>query len=235
MKISVISDLHIVDKDDEGYKVLESFINHPLVQESEIIIFLGDILDFMVGEFLEYKNKYDYFFKLLSKLENKKVYYFTGNHDFKFNTNLFHKNITILETSLVVELKGTKILFAHGDNEEIENSTYKKYKNFIQSERTQKIVNSLPFSFINYLGKRASMNSKKRGKKVFNYDQCKEKFRDSAILQFQDGFNTVVFGHSHILDDYKYNNRKYLNCGFPSKDKKFIHITEDFQGLVSVE
>jgi UDP-2,3-diacylglucosamine hydrolase len=235
MKISIISDLHIVEKNDEGYKTLERFINHQLVQNSEIIIFLGDILDFMVGEFVEYKKKYDYFFELISKLKDKKVYYFTGNHDFKFKTELFSNEITVLESSLVIELNKTKILFAHGDNEEIDNPTYKKYKKFIQSDTTQNVVNFLPFSFINFLGKKASSNSKKRGKKVFNFDKSKEKFREAAILQFQDGFDVVIFGHSHILDDFKFNNRRYLNCGYPSQDKKFIHISEEFQGLVSVE
>ena len=54
MKISTISDIHVTK--EKNYDYLLSFMNHKRVADSDIIIFLGDIFDLMVGNHQEYIN-----------------------------------------------------------------------------------------------------------------------------------------------------------------------------------
>ena len=61
-----------------------SFLRHPEVRESDCIILLGDMFDFMMGEHQEYLNIFEKFFRELKKLlaEGKEIHFFEGNHDF---------------------------------------------------------------------------------------------------------------------------------------------------------
>ena len=74
MKISTISDIHV--SKDKNYDYLLSFMTNKNVLESDMIIFLGDIFDLMVGSHREYINDFKEFLGLERLLKNKKKNYF---------------------------------------------------------------------------------------------------------------------------------------------------------------
>ena len=50
MRISSISDVHVVNDQDDRAKVLKSFLTNEKVLNSDYVIFLGDVFDCLVGE-----------------------------------------------------------------------------------------------------------------------------------------------------------------------------------------
>jgi UDP-2,3-diacylglucosamine pyrophosphatase LpxH len=54
VKISSISDIHIKSPTDKSYALLLDFLNHKEVSDSDGVLLLGDIFDFMMGEHKEY-------------------------------------------------------------------------------------------------------------------------------------------------------------------------------------
>src|SRR5690554_25996 len=92
MKIAAISDVHVKRPHDEADQLLLSFLNHPEVQSSDYIVFLGDIFDLMCGPHQEYADSYSHLFNVIAELKqkNKKIFYFEGNHDLHLS-GLFKK------------------------------------------------------------------------------------------------------------------------------------------------
>ena len=73
MKISSISDVHVVEENDNRGIVLKNFLSNPIAQSSDIIIFLGDVFDFLYGEREFYIRRYENFFLMIDRfLEDKK-------------------------------------------------------------------------------------------------------------------------------------------------------------------
>lgn len=247
MKISCISDIHIRVENDKGHKVLESFINHPIVNESEEVYFLGDIFDFMVGGQVQYLNHYKFFFDLISKLihKNIKVIYVEGNHDFHLEA-VFKKFIQTYDLDsnyfyyskdeVLKENRDGKYLFCHGDIVDDKNESFKKWKSIYRSYPFRTLVNNfIPYSIAKRLGRKASNDSKKRGSRTFDYKDAKQKYIEGASRLLETKENTIlVAGHTHIVEDIKIGSNKYINNGFPIKDKKFIHLTNGTARLINL-
>ena len=50
MRISSISDVHVINDQDDRAKVLKSFLTNKKVLNSDYVVFLGDVFDCLVGE-----------------------------------------------------------------------------------------------------------------------------------------------------------------------------------------
>lgn len=244
MIISTISDVHVKNEKDHAHELLLKFMNHPQTLESDLIIFLGDIFDHMFGSHFEYLEKFNIFFEKLADLLKcgKKIIYMEGNHDF-YNKKLFQEFIKrnnldsydfeYLIGEYTIDLEGTKVQFTHGDDIEIDNPTYKRYKKFITSN-IFKFASDLLLSFkmVEKIGENASNKSRKHGASYFNENANKLRFRKSAELQAHN-YDIIVCGHSHIQENYRFelNNRKclYINNGFLPRDKCFVHYNKKWQ------
>ena len=239
MRISIISDLHIVSQSDSAFEVFQKFIRHHLVQSSDQIILLGDVLDFMVGNFEGFLKDHDYFFATLKELKDKKIIYFYGNHDFNFENIFKNFKIELRDSPLILDVEHKKIYISHGDDEEIDNDGYKRYKKIVRSPITNAMINLIPYPIIKKIGEKASADSRKRGKHYFDETKNREKFRISATQVAKQGFDVVILGHSHICENYNgfYSGKSflYINNGLPSKDKKFIFIDEGKVDLISLD
>ncbi len=243
MKISTISDIHVTK--EKNYDYLLSFMNHKSVLDSDLIIFLGDIFDLMVGNHQEYIDEFEEFFLQLEKLlrKGKKVIFFEGNHDFHLEGlfNFFLDNRK-LEKSFFEYIKGGTPLrvkdkgyyFSHGDDIEIGNYYYKIYKLLIRNRFLSFLSdNFFTYSFIKDLGRKISDDSRKRNHKYDSetfLDRIKTKYRVSVERFFQKKLKKmdvdfVVCGHSHVEEFYESEKGFfYLNNGFIPKSKKFLHI-----------
>ena len=246
MKISTISDIHVTR--EKNYDYLLSFMNHESVLDSDLIIFLGDIFDLMVGNHQEYINEFEEFFLQLEKMlrNNKKVIFFEGNHDFhlgglfKFfieNKNLDKKSFTYIKGGVPLRFKDKSYYFSHGDDIEIGNYFYKIYKFFIRN----RILNFLTdrfftYSFIKDLGRKVSDDSRKRNHKydsVTFLNKIKVKYRLSVERFFEKKLkgmdvDFIVCGHSHVEEFYESKQGFfYLNNGFIPNSKKFLHIDDN--------
>jgi len=243
MKISTISDIHV--SKDRNYNYLLSFMSNKNVLESDVIVFLGDIFDLMVGNHREYIHEFEEFFLQLEKLlrNNKKVIFFEGNHDFhleglfKFfleNKKLEQNLFTYVKGGMPLNIKGKKYYFSHGDDIEIGNYSYKVYKLIVRSRFFNFLADGLfTYSFIKNLGQKISNDSRKRNHKynsVTFLKKIKAKYRTSVESFFVRGLkgmdiDFIVCGHSHVEELYKSEQGfYYLNNGFIPSTKKFLHI-----------
>ncbi|MCO4753022.1 MAG: hypothetical protein KC478_01000, partial [Bacteriovoracaceae bacterium] len=78
------------------------------------------------------------------------------------------------------------------------------------------------------IGEKASADSKERGKQSFNFQREKAKYR-LAAKEFLNGcgVDRLIAGHTHIADDYEWEEKGYHNVGYPPKDKVFLKLDKD--------
>lgn len=233
--LTIISDVHIKTPLDGPSKLFCKFLSHEKVLNSDSVILLGDIFDFLVGgddSFVQiHKEVFDRIHFLLNK--GVKVYYLEGNHDFHLN-KFFKKhfrsdNFVFSKKNMIIEDAGKKILLCHGDDIEIENLNYKLYTCLIKSLPMKILVESImPFGLAKTIGDWVSARSRKKNVKVYESakEQIKDKFRrssESAAKKINIDF--IISGHSHIKDEYKSENGFiYLNNGYAPKEKTFLLV-----------
>lgn len=249
MKISSISDVHLSLRYPERFDLFFRFLRSKEVNTSDTIILLGDIFDIMIGNKLQYTKKYHDYFNELSKLLNsgKKLIVVEGNHDFhteEIYKSFFEKNAASsiqnyehIKYDKILKSDGFQLYIGHGDILDYRNTAYKRWKK-IYSSQFFKIFTSyiIPFRLVEYLGDRASRNSKKRSRDSFNYEAAKEEYRNGfkAMIE-KSNYDIVLTGHTHILEDYTLDGVKLLNNGFFPQTKSFIYIEHGNASVVSLE
>jgi UDP-2,3-diacylglucosamine hydrolase len=242
MKFVTISDVHIKEPGDEAEVLFMSFLSSDEVAQSDAIFLLGDIFDLMVGGYLGYRIKFKTVFNKLIGLcmQGKIIYQFEGNHDFHFQKLVEHINEKELGEQAwfyingpyVMKEQGARILFAHGDELELDNPSYQIYRYFIRSRFIRNLADYFcHFGFVEAVGQHLSRKSRKRNNKnygqKFNQDLIKERFRKSARLA-QERFNCSIYvcGHSHCLDQWSDGGINYYNNGYFPKEKIFFYYDE---------
>ena len=238
MKYVFISDLHIKTSNDDAAKFFEKFCLAPEVQSADKIVFLGDIFDLLIGEHHEYTQKFSFFFKNVSDFldAGKEVVFIEGNHDFHFekvfNSYLsknckFPEKFSYLKKGKFFEYEKKRYYYCHGYEVDYFNKYFKRWYRIYSSSFFKFFVNwILNFGLIQKLGDWASKDSKRRGKKSFDFDQMKQKYIDgSKALIDELQVTGVICGHTHI-PEFKFfdDERFYLNIGFPVRDKLFAYF-----------
>lgn len=239
MSFSCISDIHITSPEDAGYRLLIDFLRHPTVKKSKNILLLGDIFDLVVGEHYGYVKKYEGFFREICNLikDGSTVYYLEGNHDFHFKKTFLKaldhlgteqnisKRFIYKRNEFFLESGGKSFLFCHGDLLDMSNNAYRRWKSIYSSKLFAMFVTHvLPFRAVEYIGSRAAENSRERGKKAFDYEKVKNKYRRNfEDLTRKIKFDYLIAGHTHIKDQFTANGATYVNIGFPVRDAEFVH------------
>jgi UDP-2,3-diacylglucosamine hydrolase len=231
MKIATISDVHIKSPNDEAEKLLLKFLTHPKVISSDYVALLGDIFDLMCGPHSIYLEQFNSVFSAIDDLQKKgvKVIFIEGNHDVHLKKlfEKFWKNNEVLVTQDAVELKDGELRYylSHGDDHEVDNQSYQQYKRIIFSAPLRFVANYLmPYSVLEYIGRRASMRSRKKGSRTFNAELVKTRFRQGVEIT-NPRADIVIGGHSHVRDEYKLKSGAiYLNNGYAPREQIFIYV-----------
>ena len=95
----------------------------------------------------------------------------------------------------------------------------------------------MPFFLIELMTKKASEDSKKRGRKAFNYLEAKQKYIQGAQNFFEEIESSVIIcGHTHIKEAHEFANQKlYFNCGYPLKDRQFLYLENGDYQFINLE
>jgi len=232
MKIVAISDVHVKIPHDDADHLLCHFLTNPIVTSADYIVLLGDIFDLMCGPHQEYLQQFGHIFDLIDQLlkQEKKVFFFEGNHDVHleklFEFRWPNNELKVSQKPIVENIAGKTYYFSHGDEHEVENLSYQRYKSFILSPPLRFVANYImPYHLLNYLGQEASKRSRKRGSKSYREDLIKQNFRDGVIKITAGKFNFILGGHSHVKDQFTLNeNSTYINNGYALKSKTFVLI-----------
>ncbi len=251
MSVVIISDVHIRDEGDKPFQVFQKFMNHKVVKSADRIVLLGDIFDLMAGYHWQYFRRYQRTFQMIQEAidRGQEVHYFEGNHDVHLkklfdkliqNKNLNPRLIKIIRKDYKENRWGKSFFYSHGDEVEIGNEGYKKYKRFIHSKPLEFVANYImPYTFFTKIGEAQSDKSKERNQN-YNPDKTKAIFRQSVELVAEGDYDYIILGHSHIKDEYEAENSKgkkfiYLNNGFAPKSKSFIHIKDGTHQFIDLD
>jgi UDP-2,3-diacylglucosamine hydrolase len=247
MKFITISDVHIKEEGDSSEELLLRFFKKAKELEVGTIYLLGDVFDLLVGGHLLYESAYPRVFSTMREALERgvEIVQLEGNHDFHFEAlvkklllkwNVEESRWKYETAPLVREYNQDKILFAHGDEIELGNESYKRYRRFIRSGLINFLANKVVSpKFTRAIGKRASRKSRKRNTDRYNEKYEEEKvrplFRKTAMQASDDyGVNIVICGHSHCFDIFEEKGLKYYNNGYLPRTKKCF-----FYDGVSVE
>lgn len=244
MKIAAISDVHVKAPHDEADKLLLAFLDHPDVQSADYILLLGDIFDLICGPHEEYLKMYPHLFDRMDALhkKGKKVFFLEGNHDVHLQGLFFKRwpgfEILSDQQPIIEKIDGKLYYFSHGDEHEVDNDAYQRYKKFIYSPPLRFVANQLmPFAVLNYVGERASKISRKKGYKKFDAELVRNRFRSGVQTTTKGEFDFVIGGHSHVKDNFTLpgSNSVYLNNGYALKEQTFLLIENHIPKFVPLE
>ncbi len=247
MPLAAISDIHIHERGDPGGRCLEDFGRHPLVASATHVGLLGDIFDLMAGDHPEYVARHAWFFEMLRDWceSGKVVIQAEGNHDMHL-TALFARaarnwspaaaaRLVVARADRLLDVDGRWVFLGHGDTYNREDFAYLRYKRFITSDPLARVADHvMPYGVLKTLGEYASARSRQRGGHYVR-EHVREKFRSGVRALAPSEASVVVGGHSHLVEEYAWDGRVYLNNGFPPKSRRFSWVTRDEARLVSLD
>ena len=228
MKLWVFSDLHLEASDlyQEFLSVLDQ-----QVQSQDIVVFAGDIFDLFVGGSPHFKAKFSDFFIVLRKLEERQVqlHYIFGNHDFNLSRAFGDLRIQLHDESVEFTVGAAgdfkKIYIAHGDLVDQTDVNYLRLRKLFRSAPMRALSTVLPGSWIERFG---NLISRKSDQKVVdlpeswtqeNRQVLRKKFREFASAKHRQGFDFVILGHCHDLDE---QTPFYWNMGYPPVHRQYL-------------
>jgi UDP-2,3-diacylglucosamine hydrolase len=212
-----ISDQHLglqtKEIEDKKEKLLVKFLKFAEDNCDELFL-VGDLFDY----WFEYKRVYQKgFFRTLTALKDVaekgiKIHYFIGNHDF-LHRDFFTKEFGAImyEGSLEVLLNGKRFYIVHGDGLVKNDIGYKILKVILRNKFIQKMYSLLHPDIGIAIASKTSKTSREYTKKK-DYGEI-DGMLDVAKIKIDDGYEYVIFGHSHENVFTKYNNGVYINIG----------------------
>ena len=212
-----ISDQHLglqtKEIEDNKERRLVAFLKFAGDNCNELFM-LGDLFDY----WFEYKRVYQKgFFRTLTALQDVsekgiKVHYFIGNHDF-LHKDFFTKEIgaNVYYDSIEILLNNKKFFIGHGDGLVKNDYGYKILKAVLRNKLTQWLYTWLHPDIGVAIASKASKSSREYTKKK-NYGEL-DGMLETAKQKIDEGFDYILFGHSHERAFINYHGGKYINLG----------------------
>ncbi len=247
MRFVSLSDIHIHQHGDDGWRLLETFAAHPLVREATHVGLLGDVFDLMAGDHPAYLTRHHGFFNLLREWceAGKTVFWAEGNHDMHLGglarratadwSPAARARLVALREDKLITLGTTTMSVGHGDRFDPTDHAYLAYRRFIDRRFWRFVADHvMPYGLLNWLGERASRRSRAHGYQTFDEEAVRARFRAGVTALAPAQAKIVVGGHSHVSDVFQWEGRTYLNNGFPRRSGKFVVVDEGGPRLESL-
>ena len=212
-----ISDQHLglqtKEIENKKERLLVKFLKFAEDNCDELFI-LGDLFDY----WFEYKRVYQKgFFRTLTALQDVaergiRIHYFIGNHDF-LHRDFFTKEIGIkmYEAPIEVMLNGKKFYIGHGDGLVKKDIGYRILKVILRNKFTQKLYSLLHPDIGIAIASKTSKSSRVYTKQR-DYGEI-DGMLNAAKQKIDEGFDYVMFGHSHERSFVEYKGGKFINLG----------------------
>lgn len=236
-RIWVFSDLHLTDPDSSMYRALIEALDEP-DSSADAVVFAGDIFELFVGNSPYFTSKNATFFKSLEKLAAKGValFYIQGNHDFHLETAFAGLPVKILDAELILG----KIYIAHGDLVDPNDQGYLALRKLFRSNFTRTLAHLLPGAVLKWIGETISRSHEQKERDLASdpaqVPRVRPVYRKFAEEKNSQGFDFVILGHCHDLDDLQ---PFYFNMGYPPVHRQFLYWSaesnsfkrRDFSGI----
>lgn len=232
-KIVAISDLHLWGPKDPLYRGLIRFIDSRLEPGDKFFI-VGDLFDLFIGSKAVFAARYHELVQKLRELETRdvEVFYIEGNHDFHLE-NIFEDNphVRIYSDSLDYEWRGKKFHFCHGDRVNKGDVKYAFFHFLTRNLVSQCVIDVAPGRLVDRVGRFMAKASRGSHELPSADDKVIQIFRNYACEQISNGYDYVIMGHSHYLDDMRFrvgsHEGQYVNVGYPRKHRKYLEFGPD--------
>lgn len=229
-----LSDLHLTDIQERRSQVLLRFLSSLVNKDQQIthLFLLGDIFDLWVGSQDFFAKKFEPIVELILKLKEQGViiHYVEGNHDVHISKFWHEQGIACSVDPVLVslpiksELHPTKkiiLQIEHGDLINQQDLTYLKYRKFLRSKPMQWLSNSLPGEIIQWIGERASKESRKHSRilRAEQQESLRQMIRTHAVtMAKKNTFDFIISGHMHIRDEFQFesNNKNVTSINLGS-------------------
>ncbi len=220
MKALFISDVHLQDAHSVKTVAVMEFLRQKATEFSTVFI-LGDLFDVWPGTTDFLTSSFGPVTEVFRSLTQQgcKLHYIEGNHDFRLGKYFKEKlGIQVHTDSLEVVWNNKKIFMSHGDLGNPKEKGYRILRRLLRADWLHFIIKPIPKSWIFLLGKKTSQASRGYQKPSSEKTNIiRETYRNTARELFENGYDIVVMGHTHIPDDYvtKVGERvcRYLNTG----------------------
>lgn len=232
MAIHIISDLHISGVDDPLYASLLRLILTRL-QPGDVFVLAGDIFDLWVGDSDLFKNRYSAFIESVHAAGSQgvKIQYLEGNHDFHLKKAF--KDVRGLRVHLgpiIEELDGKRFYIDHGDRVDQGDYKYLALRAVFRSPVLKLFSHAAPGKWIDWIGntssQKSAQNSRQTLKDAEKMSAVRKIFREFSKNLLNEGFDFVVLGHCHDLDEmeFKLGSRvaQYINVGYPRMHHSYL-------------
>jgi UDP-2,3-diacylglucosamine hydrolase len=230
----VISDLHIQAPEDPFYASLLSLLRERTVS-GDIVVLAGDLFDVFVGDKPVFLSRYrDFLNELVSAGQRGvRIHYIEGNHDFlvKRAYSDIH-GVEVHSHDVTFEIAGKRFFFAHGDTVDRADIGYMALRLFFRSPLMRAIVKVVPGSWLERIGRvssrrsRASQPEWQTRMSLTRMERLRVLYRNFAAEKLAHGFDYVVLGHCHDLDEMSFSigerSGQYVNVGYPRIHGSFL-------------
>lgn len=212
-----VSDLHLGLQSEEKERFKErlfaDFLNN-LNPDATALFILGDLFDY----WFEYKKVvqkgYYRTFTALQDLAERgtEIYYIIGNHDF-LHRDYFEKEFgaKVYQDSLSIELDNKKFFMAHGDGLVKNDYGYLVLKKVLRNKFIQKCYSLIHPDLGIGIASRTSRTSREYTKEK-HYGEI-DGVLEAAESKIDDGYDYVLFGHTHQRTYMSLGKGKYINLG----------------------
>ncbi len=212
-----ISDVHLGFESRESDRAREdkllSFLGMA-GKDAKAIVIAGDLFDY----WFEYKTVTPkYYYRTLARLGELRaagieIEYVMGNHDFG-HLDFFEKElgIPVHKTDIEREWYGKKFYISHGDGKANNDLAYRIIKRVTRSPINLWLYRLLHPNIGIGLARGSSRKSREyTGKKDYGPTDGMLEF---ARKKIDAGFDFVVMGHKHRIEEHTYPGGKYFNIG----------------------
>ncbi|MFW6245480.1 MAG: UDP-2,3-diacylglucosamine diphosphatase [Fibrobacterota bacterium] len=212
-----ISDAHF-GIDLPGYenreKLFRSLVDRMLKSATDLFI-VGDLFDFWIE--YRFAIRPDYFAVLheLARLVESgvKVHYMAGNHDFALGSFLENSvGVNIHHGELDLNLQGKKVHLFHGDGILKKDVGYRILRKLLRNKTYQKLYKLIHPDLGVAFGIFCSGSSRKYTTRRLR-SSIVEDYREAARRTLEQGYDLVVYGHTHHGEIVRFGHREYLNTG----------------------
>lgn len=205
------------------------------VQSGDILVLAGDIFDLFVGDKKLFRERYREFFDEIAAAgaRGASVEYIEGNHDFLLRRAFRGlPRVTVHSSEVLLRLDGRRFFIAHGDLVDSGDYTYRALRATFRSAPFHAFVWALPGQWVDRIGNRSSRYSRDQKPKLSaslpteKIERLRNTYRSFAAEKIAQGYDFVVLGHCHDLDEMKFSidgrPGQYINVGFPPVHGSFL-------------
>lgn len=223
MSAIFLSDVHLQDGDGLKTRLVLRFLEEVAARHDRIYL-LGDLFDVWPGTTRYLRQRFQPVVDVFRELvrTGHEVHYVEGNHDFRLGA-FFRDDlgVAVHPDGLVATFGGKRTYLAHGDLGNPDDKRYARLRRVLRSDVLHGVLALVPDRVTYEMGATWSRWSRaaerRRSDPEGHRANVRAVYRRTAERLFEDGYDMVVFGHTHLPDDHRVvmNGRecRYVNLG----------------------